>query len=350
MLNDFSGSPKILSLIIRGVVRKGYIAELYTSTSLNGFLSGLEGVIYHNVPYRLTGNKPINILLFVSAQFRYFFSMVRYLGSSNTVIYINTLLPVGAAIGSVFFSKKIFCHLHEDPSGNGLFNRFSLFIINRFSEMLICVSDYQYQLLNKYKCRKVLIYNALDEDFVMRAHEHKPVFREQPNILMACSLREYKGVDVFIIIAEKLPDLSFTLILNSDEITIKSYFRSKKIPENIEIISGSGNLIEFYEKASLVLNLSQPGSFVETFGLTVLEAISFGIPVIVPNVGGITELVDDGSNGFCVNTSEPLTVINKIKLILSDEEKYNKMSECAKKKSGEFSGHKMIDRVVEVIR
>ena len=40
---------------------------------------------------------------------------------------------------------------------------------------------------------------------------------------------------------------------------------------------------------------------VETFGMTILEAMPYGIPAIVPNVGGPLELVQHGYNGYCVD-------------------------------------------------
>lgn len=64
---------------------------------------------------------------------------------------------------------------------------------------------------------------------------------------------------------------------------------------NIKILSRQTDVSTFYNKASVVLNLSDKRQFVETFGLTALEAMSAGLPVIVPTEGGIAEIVDDSS-------------------------------------------------------
>jgi len=52
--------------------------------------------------------------------------------------------------------------------------------------------------------------------------------------------------------------------------------------DNLQIISRQNDVTPFYNEASIVLNLSDKQRFVETFGLTALEAMSAGLPVIVP--------------------------------------------------------------------
>ena len=41
LLNDYSGSPKVLSQVVNIAKKNGYEFELYTGKSENGFLSGL---------------------------------------------------------------------------------------------------------------------------------------------------------------------------------------------------------------------------------------------------------------------------------------------------------------------
>ena len=60
----------------------------------------------------------------------------------------------------------------------------------------------------------------------------------------------------------------------------------------------------FYNAASIVVCLTNPRLAVETFGLTTLEAMSGGLPVIVPTVGGIAEMVVDGINGYKTDVQE----------------------------------------------
>src|SRR5690606_20745125 len=118
----------------------------------------------------------------------------------------------------------------------------------------------------------------------------------------------YKGVKEFIDIAKKCEShgISFTLILNAEMNEIRNYFSDLELPSNIILKSKQSNVHSFYAKAGLVLNLSRPDQWVETFGLTIIEAMAYGIPVIVPPVGGPTEIVRDGIEGYLISSYEVL--------------------------------------------
>jgi len=58
----------------------------------------------------------------------------------------------------------------------------------------------------------------------------------------------------------------------------------------------------------------------ETFGLVLVEAMQFYLPLIGTNWRGIPDNIIDGSNGFLVNIKDPVILADKIeKLILNDE-------------------------------
>ena len=55
---------------------------------------------------------------------------------------------------------------------------------------------------------------------------------------------------------------------------------------------------------------------VETFGLTALEAMSAGLPVIVPTEGGIAEMVTDGDNGYKIDVQDLNKIVEYVHLLL----------------------------------
>ncbi|MDA7706965.1 hypothetical protein N8839_06170, partial [Flavobacteriaceae bacterium] len=93
LLNDFSGSPKVLSQVITAAQKKGVALELYTGKSESGFLSGLTEN-HHQYFYKRSENKWMTLVTFLSSQFILFFKLLKYT-NKDIVIYVNTMLPFG---------------------------------------------------------------------------------------------------------------------------------------------------------------------------------------------------------------------------------------------------------------
>lgn len=109
-------------------------------------------------------------------------------------------------------------------------------------------------------------------------------------------------------------------------------------------------MASLYNKASLVLNLSDKHKFIETFGLTALEAMSAGIPVIVSIEGGIAGMVKDGKNGYKIDVQALEKIEAHIKLLLSDRNRYQQMATNAQKYSQSFSEESMISKIAEILK
>jgi len=119
--------------------------------------------------------------------------------------------------------------------------------------------------------------------------------------------------------------------------------------DNLQIVSRQNDVAPFYNEASIVLNLSDKRRFVETFGLTALEAMSAGLPVIVPTKGGIAEMVEDGVNGYKIDVQELEKIENHITTLLSDRDSYLQLAGKALEYSRNFNDEKMISGIVSVL-
>lgn len=119
---------------------------------------------------------------------------------------------------------------------------------------------------------------------------------------------------------------------------------------NLSILSRQNDVASLYNKASLVLNLSDIHKFIETFGLTALEAMSAGLPVVVPTVGGIAEMVEDGINGYKIDVQDLDRIETHIKLLLSERNRYQQMASNAQKYSQSYSEESMISAIAEILK
>ena len=222
--------------------------------------------------------------------------------------------------------------------------------MQKLAHEIICVSAYQASFLHR-KEGVTMIPNALPLEFTGRLIANKETAFERKRILMLGSLKLYKSPLEFICLAQQLPQFAFELIVNDTQENIDLFITEHKvnISKNLAIYPRQSDVAPFYNRASLVLNLSNKKLFIETFGLTALEAMSAGLPVIVPTEGGIAEMVDDGINGYKIDVADLDCIGDAIKKLLTDKTKYIQMAEkalhCAKK----FNADDMIERVEKIL-
>lgn len=340
LLNDFSGSPKVLSQAIKACDKESFEIELFTGQSSSGFLSN-STANHHFYFYKRFNSKIATLFSFVISQTHLFIKLLKFRNKEVT-IYINTMLPFGAALFGKFFNKKVIYHIHETSINPAGLKQFLRFVVQKTASKIVFVSNSVKKLEGFKNIEQEPIYNSVSEDFTAISLKHSYQAKQSNakfNVLMACSLKAYKGVDEFIKIANEcvsLKDIEFTLVLNAAQKEIDFYFTNRKIPANTTMVAAQKNLHPFYQKASLVLNLSRIDQWVETFGLTIIEAMSYGIPVIVPPVGGPTEIVTGDLEGYLISSYEVSVIAKKIQELSQQTAKCEALSINARKRSLDF--------------
>jgi glycosyltransferase involved in cell wall biosynthesis len=250
--------------------------------------------------------------------------------------------PVMAAVAAKIRGLAVIFHIHETHDSQKFFGKFYVRIRKLTQAKEIFVSDYIASKERINKKNSIVIHNPISKEFIESAKEHKynPLNDGKFHVLMICSLRDYKGIPEFMEICNKLLEnktIHFDLVLDASSNEIQQYFADTKIPENISIHSKTNKPEIFYKEASLLLNLSRPDQWIETFGLTIIEAMAFGVPCIVPNIGGPIEIVDDKINGFQLSCYDLETIIIKIIELSNDHTTCMSLSNNAKNKSLTFA-------------
>lgn len=83
----------------------------------------------------------------------------------------------------------------------------------------------------------------------------------------------------------------------------------------------------------------------EPFGLIAVESMNQGVPPIVSNHGGLSEIVVHGESGLLVNPFDPNEIARAIELVWDDEEKSRQMGLAAKQRVDEyFTLERFLDR------
>ena len=70
----------------------------------------------------------------------------------------------------------------------------------------------------------------------------------------------------------------------------------------------------------------------EAYGIVFCEASAYGVPSIAPNVGGVSQPISEGKNGFLLSpSSAPIDYANKIRDTFTDKNFYQKLRKTTRK-------------------
>jgi len=88
----------------------------------------------------------------------------------------------------------------------------------------------------------------------------------------------------------------------------------------------------------------------ESFGLAALEAQAAGCPVVAPAVGGLPEIIEDGTTGFLYPSGGYSQAVERARQLLGDSHLRGRMGErAAEHAHRSFSPHATMDSLVEAV-
>ena len=212
--------------------------------------------------------------------------------------------------------------------------------------------------VSKEKVR--LIYNGIDtarfkrsmspED---RAHIRKEFgLKNIPTIGIISRLSDVKGhkylLGAFAKIIKKIPNTQLLIVGDGRP----GYLKSLK--DQAERLAISANVIfrrglkDIYIPLSVIDVFCMP-SVQEGLGLSILEAMAAGVPVVASDVGGIYTLIQHGKNGLLVPPRNEDALADAIAKMLSDKEMAKEMVNASRSMIEEkFTINIMRDKVLNV--
>ena len=175
---------------------------------------------------------------------------------------------------------------------------------------------------------------GIDTD-VFKPKEVSSLFKSTDFILGSIKpVEKLYNIDVlikaFALLLSKHANLKLLIIGEGTAlIELKELSKSLGVYQNI-VFTGRiphSEISNYYNMLDVLVNISE----YESFGVSVVEAMSCGIPVVVTNLGGLKEVVKDDSVGLKVNVADVDATIAVIERLINDKELYNKISVNARK-------------------
>lgn len=147
-------------------------------------------------------------------------------------------------------------------------------------------------------------------------------------------------VDVARDLCERKDQIRFVLAGDGPDMEqLRDKVRKYGIEERFQLLGHVEDMEGFYRSIDVYLNTSRH----EGMPVTVLEAMSHGIPVVAPDMGGLKELISDGEDGFLVKERSSSAFAETLIRLAENKQSARNMGMYARQKvEKEFSSKKMV--------
>ncbi len=264
------------------------------------------------------------------------------------------------------YNERYFQEKGKSPS---IFKRFFLNYLRIWDRLagdrpdfLIANSIYTQKRIEKYYRRdSVVIYppigeekvhssqsivhsqDAIDETNKLKANEVYPMANAigaKNYFLVVSRLSPYKKVDVVV---EAFNKLGLPLIVIGQGEQEKQLKKIAK--DNVQILGWKDDATteQYYKNAKAFVFPAE-----DDFGMTAVEAMNFGVPVIAFRKGGVLETVQEGVTGEFFDAQTPEILADGVRRFLDNEKNYDK--EIIKKRGSEFSRERFEEELREFIK
>ncbi|WP_271730047.1 amino acid adenylation domain-containing protein [Aquimarina algiphila] len=239
------------------------------------------------------------------------------------------------------------CHTHYMLP----FGRLSLYpgenrarLIKRV-KAIITISDYMKEYVSEYTDVKTFVNHVPHYKNIERVGS---IDNEYVLMINPCAV---KGIEILLGLAHTLPQVNFAVVPGWG--TTPSDIQKMRNCSNITFLKSTSDLNTLYSKVSILL---MPSIWEEGFGISAVDALARGVPVVSSNLGGLREAKLNTNYQINVNpisyfkdeldeNNFPIPVISKqdigpwkiaVEELLNDPEFYGKESNLSYNKANEF--------------
>jgi glycosyltransferase involved in cell wall biosynthesis len=222
--------------------------------------------------------------------------------------------------------------------------RDTFYPLHKMFDRLIFVSKFSEIIHNKYKPKlKNISSHIYNFDPILKSKVTNNVKGEY--FLYAGRLSKEKGLKTLVKAFNQLPDIKLKIAGTGEELEMLTQIASP----NIEFVGfkKGPELQSIISKASYVV---VPSEWYENNPMAVIEALTFGKPVIGANIGGIPEIVIENETGFLFTASSTeelkTTVIKANKLEPAAYKSLSYSSRAFAEKN--FSPHGHYEKLIQI--
>lgn len=184
--------------------------------------------------------------------------------------------------------------------------------------------------LPELESKLVCIPNMLDAVAIGQKAGNSPYTGDMLHIVSVGRLAPEKHFENIIPVAKMLRDMSTDFVWHivgdgSEQARLESLIVENDLKDHVILDRSKTNPYPYMKYADLFVH----PSYVESQGLTVLEAMALGVPCVVTKSRGPCEFIEDGVNGLLTEQS-PESLAEEVLAILNDKKLYQHIKENTK--------------------
>lgn len=342
---ELYGADKILLELLSGIDKKKFepIVLLPNDGPLVDKISRL-GFKVNVLQYPILRRKffkPIGIIKYMYNYIIYSHKISSYVRKNSiNILHVNTTAVLEGVFIKIFNRKPVIWHIHEIIESPELVFQFTSFMIQRFSDIIVTVSNatkkrlLDSSIIDSDKVRT--IYNGININAIVNenGHEVKNIMKEKLNIPkeskvvgMVGRINSWKGQQDFVqainLVFSKNKSIHAVIvggIFEGEEHylhELKKSIAATDDPSRIHLVSFSENIADFYNLFDVfVLPSTQP----DPFPTVVLEAMANQLPIVGYNHGGITEMIENNISGYLIEVGNVVKLGDCILNLVNNDE------------------------------
>ncbi|WP_300351646.1 glycosyltransferase family 4 protein [Clostridium sp.] len=266
--------------------------------------------------------------------FKTSFKIIKILRKIKTdVIHIHTSISHIVMLGIILNRvNSRFYTIHSMPEFDspGIKKHINSVLFNKFNLKAIAISKTIEMRSKEYfnTSNIICIENGIDTS---KFNGDDIINRKPNNILHVGRFVDVKNQEILIKSVSKIKE-EFKLTFVGDGETLKKNMDLTNklcLNEKIKFLGYRNDIANIMNQNSIFVLCSK----VEGAPISIVEAMSNGMCIIATNVGGISDFIENGKEGFLLNDNIEESLREKIEYLIKNKEEIVKLGKAAKKKA-----------------